>query len=218
MSCTSASTASAPTSFGPRSSGLRSGWRVATRTLKPGSSRCRTARRPRNPVPPSTVTSLSSLSGTSRRGGHWSRPRCWSRPDDNLRALHRLVLIAARGPNAPRPHRYGRPMQTACAPMASALTISVPRRKPRSTSSGIRAPTTSTISGNVSIVALATVVDAAAVVRDNDAVNADVSGQHRTILVRTVSRSRLTKSQVKFVALKLTPMRSILSKLGLWAT
>jgi hypothetical protein len=35
-----------------------------------------------------------------------------------------------------KPHKYGRPMQIARAPSASALTTSVPRRKPLSISTG----------------------------------------------------------------------------------
>src|ERR1700682_5522440 len=56
-------------------------------------------------------------------------------------------------PNAASPHSDGRPMQTAWAPSASALTMSKPRRKPLSTKTGMRPPTASTISGRASIVA-----------------------------------------------------------------
>jgi hypothetical protein len=41
----------------------------------------------------------------------------------------------------------------ACGPMARVFTISAPRRKPLYTSTGIRAPTISIISGSASIVA-----------------------------------------------------------------
>src|SRR5260370_178436 len=44
-------------------------------------------------------------------------------------------------------------MHTARAPSASALAMSVPRRKPLSTRTGMRPPTVSTISGKASIVA-----------------------------------------------------------------
>src|SRR5918995_1352057 len=40
----------------------RSGWRDAMRTMKSASWRWRTTRRPRNPVPPNTVTSMRSPS------------------------------------------------------------------------------------------------------------------------------------------------------------
>src|SRR6185295_3383841 len=55
-------------------------------------------------------------------------------------------------PNAPSPQIYGRPTHTPCAPMASALTMSVPRRKPLSTRIGMRPRTASTISGSASMV------------------------------------------------------------------
>ena len=67
-------------------------------------------------------------------------------------------------------------MHTACAPMASALMMSVPRRKPLSTRTGMRPPTTSMISGKTSIVAAA-IYDTSAMVRNNDPVYAVVGGK-----------------------------------------
>src|SRR5262245_39195200 len=55
-------------------------------------------------------------------------------------------------PKAPRPQRYGRPMPAACAPMASALTTSVPRRNPLSMITVMRPFTAAMISGSASIV------------------------------------------------------------------
>jgi hypothetical protein len=51
------------------------------------------------------------------------------------------------------PPRYGRPTPTALAPIASALTMSVPRRKPLSIKTGMRPFSAATISVNMSIVA-----------------------------------------------------------------
>src|SRR5215204_4903866 len=45
----------------PNRSLVRSGWRVATRTEKSCARRWRTIRRPRKPVPPSTVTRRSAI-------------------------------------------------------------------------------------------------------------------------------------------------------------
>src|SRR5271166_4943451 len=108
--------------------------------------------------------------------------------------------------------------------MASALTMSVPRRKPLSTSTGMRPATAPTISGNASIVArplsstrppwFETMMPSTPLSTASVA-SSPVRIPLSMILVRTVSRSRLTKSQVRFVALKLTPARSIPSKIWL---
>jgi len=61
--------------------------------------------------------------------------------------------VTPAAPATPKPHKYGRPICTACAPNASAFTTSVPRRMPPSTSTGTRPPTFSTTSGKASMVA-----------------------------------------------------------------
>jgi hypothetical protein len=64
-------------------------------------------------------------------------------------------------------------MPTARAPSASALKISVPRRKPPSTRTGKSAPTASTTSGRMSIVPRPVSVE-----RNDDAVGAALAGEH----------------------------------------
>ncbi len=71
-------------------------------------------------------------------------------------------------------------MPIAVAPSASALKMSVPRRKPPSSMIGIRPRTPATTSGNDVIVAASAVFGASAVVRDEDAVDAV---QHRQLSV-----------------------------------
>ncbi len=56
-------------------------------------------------------------------------------------------------PSAASPHRYARPIITARAPSASALTTSPPRRMPPSSSTSIWSPTASAIAGSARIVA-----------------------------------------------------------------
>src|SRR5690606_38373116 len=50
------------------------------------------------------------------------------------------TLCTPRSPPAARPHRYARPISTAFAPSASALTTSLPRRMPPSSSTSICPP------------------------------------------------------------------------------
>jgi hypothetical protein len=72
-SCTSAPIAFRPIPSGLKSGSPRSGWHVAAHTLNPWSSKCRTTRRPRKPVPPRTVTppvAGRTMPGTGRYGGH----------------------------------------------------------------------------------------------------------------------------------------------------
>src|SRR5437868_337006 len=66
-------------------------------------------------------------------------------------------------------------MHTACAPMASAVTMSLPRRKPLSTRIGMRSPTASTISGNTAMVALTP--SSTAVVGDDDGIDPGIGGE-----------------------------------------
>ena len=54
----------------------RSGWREATRTPKPAASRWRTMRRPRNPVPPNTVT-VCTVMAQLPTAGELSRERAY---------------------------------------------------------------------------------------------------------------------------------------------
>src|SRR5215813_14668745 len=64
-------------------------------------------------------------------------------------------------------------MHTARAPMASALTMSVPRRKPLSIRMGMRPAAASTMSGRASMVAPPP-SSAAAVVGDDDTIKANL--------------------------------------------
>ena len=64
------------------------------------------------------------------------------------------VGCAPACPPAAVAYSVGRPMSTDFAPSASALTTSLPRRKPLSTSTVVRFPTASTISGSTSIGAI----------------------------------------------------------------
>src|SRR5262245_45093731 len=107
-------------------------------------------------------------------------------------------------PNAPSPQRPGRPMPTAFAPSASAFTISVPRRKPLSTSTGIL-PAASMISGSASMVErplsslrppwLETMIASMPLVVASLASSCDMIPLRRSLIL-TVSRKRLMISQV----------------------
>ena len=102
-------------------------------------------------------------------------------------------------------HGLGRPMQTALAPIHSALTMSEPRRKPLSTMIGMRPFTASTISGSASMVErpesslrapwldtmIASMPLSAAITASSQARMPLI-----TIFILVVSRSRLKKSQV----------------------
>src|SRR5215470_4855436 len=65
-------------------------------------------------------------------------------------------------------------MHTACAPIQSALAMSVPRRKPLSTRTGIRPPTASIISGKASMVERP-LSSARSMIRDDNRVDTGVS-------------------------------------------
>ena len=100
-------------------------------------------------------------------------------------------------------------MHTARAPIASALTMSVPRRKPESTSTGRRPSTASTISGRASMVErpmsssrppwFDTMMPSSPLSTARIA-SSGVIRPFSTSLVFTVSRRRLMKSQVRLVA------------------
>src|SRR5262245_52789739 len=87
-----------------------------------------------------------------------SRAAMLVRPVDTIASRNSVFMISSKrwmpaAPNAPSAHRLARPRHTALAPSAIALTMSLPRRKPLSTSTGIFPPTASTISGSTSSVA-----------------------------------------------------------------
>src|ERR1043165_8134446 len=130
-------------------------------------------------------------------------------------------------PNAPSPHRYGRPMHTARAPSANALAMSLPRRKPLSIRIGIRPPTASAISGSTSMVALTpsstrppwfdTMIASmpASAARFASSVSRMPLS---TNLPFTMSRSRLIESQVRLVTIvPVTPVRSVAAHVALGA-
>src|SRR6185436_6433065 len=64
-----------------------------------------------------------------------------------------ITFFTPSAPSTESPHRQGRPISTARAPSASALTTSVPRRTPPSISTGMRPATASTTPGSAVIVA-----------------------------------------------------------------
>src|SRR6202158_6101374 len=116
-------------------------------------------------------------------------------------------------------------MHTACAPIANALTMSLPRRKPLSIRIGMRPPRAPTISGTTSMVALTpsstrppwfetTIASIPASVASFASSWARIPLS--TSLTLTVSRKRLIRSQVRLgTIVVLTPPRSMPVKFGL---
>ncbi len=104
----------------------------------------------------------------------------------------------------PGPQIYGRPMQTAVAPSASALNMSVPRRNPPSTRTGIFPLTASTTSRRALDGAPAAVFSPSTMVRHDDAVHASCNASFassavtiplRRIFIVVKPRSLSTESQ-----------------------
>ena len=78
-------------------------------------------------------------------------------------------------PNDAIPHKYGRAIPTAAAPMASAFKISVPRRNPPSTNTGILPSAAWTHSSSASIVEPGVIELPRAVIRHDYGRRADLN-------------------------------------------
>src|SRR5437660_1890150 len=85
----------------------------------------------------------------------------------NSRRRMLTTLVTPSCPAAANPYKYGRPISTARAPRASALSTSVPRRIPPSTNAGTRPATFSTTGGSASAVAGRVEIAATVIGHDN---------------------------------------------------
>ena len=100
----------------------------------------------------SAVGPIEKSFGTMRSSGvrSWIDPCPRARRDSSMPSCR--IWRTWRTPSSPaaaRPHRNARPISTALAPSASALTTSLPRRTPPSSTTSIWSPTASTTAGSI---------------------------------------------------------------------